>query len=625
MGAPNHDLASIRGMARAVAAAAVASFLALVTLRGLAEAGQAQGEGRPAADVTIRRDRAGQPAGLHVKAAGREFDLELERNLDLVVPDAKVVFVGGQRREQPLHASAWKGRVAGQADSDVRVTVDGQRVRGYVRNGDEVLVIEASDSTVEHTLANAAAVVGAAEPTGCDSDETMVAPETTLRSARAVVAPGGLKMLDLSVVVDAAFWNRHGAGTVEAVQALFNQVDGISRRDLGLAVQIRQVLVYTAAAAQPFATTGVQLGEILSRLSLARQADADGAMSAGDVTHLMIGSDLGGPVGLAWVGGVCHRSSGASVTEVTGSVDYLATIAATHEIGHTLGAWHDGQPGSECETTPKGQIMWPVLYATVQDGFSTCSTNTIQDHIAAAACLDDSIPAGCGDGVLDAGEECDDGNTTGGDCCRMNCTLDLPGMPCAGDDVACHDHVCDGLGACATRPNSDPCDTGDACSEGLCSDGACVPTGETSTFDAVDANFRVDDRGMLGAAKLVASAPLVEGASSPVDAGLRLKVQMGGATIYDQYLEAGVWTEKGNGIYTYRSASAVTGTIRKAKVVYSAASGTVTYRLQLAAPNQELAAETPEVFVLAGSQVDGQCSSGAPAACESLGSKYICE
>lgn len=624
MRAPNHDHASIRGMVRAVAAAA--SILALVTLPGLAEAGPAQDEGRPAADVTIRRDRAGQPAGLHVKAAGREFDLELERNLDLVAPEAKVVFVGGQRREQALRASAWKGRVAGQADSDVRVTVDGQRVRGYVRSGNEVFVVEASDSTGEHTLATAAAVMGDAEPALCDSDETLVAPETTRRSSRAVVvAPGGLRMLDLSVVVDAAFWNRHGAGTVEAVQALFNQVDGISRRDLGLAVQIRQVLVYTGADAQPFATTGVQLGEILSRLSLAREADADGAMSAGDVTHLMIGSDLGGPVGLAWVGGVCHRSYGASVTEVTGAVDYLATIAAAHEIGHNLGAWHDGQPGSECETTPKGQIMWPVLYATVQDEFSACSTTMMQDHIAAAACLDDSIPAGCGDGLLDAGEECDDGNTVGGDCCRMNCTLDLPGMPCDGDDVACLDRVCDGLGACATIPNSDPCDTGDACSEGRCADGACVPTGETPAFGAVDARFRVDDRGMLGAASLKAAAPLLEGSSSPVDAGLHLKVQVSGATIYDQYLAAGAWTDKGKGIYTYRSASAVTGTIRKAKVVYSAASGTVTYRLQLAAPNQEMAAETPEVFVLAGSPVDGQCSSGEPTACEHRGSKYTCQ
>lgn len=619
------DHASFRGMVRAVAAAAAASLLAFVTLPGLAEAGQAQDEGRPAADVTIRRDGAGQPAGLHVKTAGREFDLELERNLDLVAPEAKVVLVGAQRREQPLRASAWKGRVAGEADSDVRVTVDGYRARGYVRSGNEVFVLEASGTTGEHTLATAAAVMGTVEPVACDSDETLVAPETTRRSSRAVVAAGGPRMLDLSVVVDAAFWNRHGAGTVDAVQALFNQVDGIYRRDLGIAVQIRQVLVYTEADAQPFATTGVQLGEILSRLSLARQADTDGAMSAGDLTHLMIGSDLGGPVGLAWVGGVCHRSYGASVTEVTGGVDYLATIAAAHEIGHTLGAWHDGQPGSECETTPRGQIMWPVLYATVQDDFSACSTNMMQDNIAAAACLDDSIPAGCGDGVLDAGEECDDGNTAGGDCCRMNCTLDLPGMPCGGEDVACYDHVCDGLGTCGTVPSSDPCDTGDACSEGRCSSGECVSTGEMPAFDAVGARFRVDDRGMLGAASVEAAAPLAEGASSPVDAGLRLSIQVGGATIYDQYLAAGAWTDKGRGVYTYRSASAVPGTIRKAKVVYSAAAGTVTYRLQLAAPNQEMAADRPEIFVLAGGQGDGQCSSGEPTACESRGSKYTCQ
>src|SRR4051812_23774156 len=38
--------------------------------------------------------------------------------------------------------------------------------------------------------------------------------------------------------------------------------------------------------------------------------------------------------------------------------------------------------------------------------------------------------AGCGDGMVKAGEECDDGNTRGGDGCSSRCKLE-PGFLCA--------------------------------------------------------------------------------------------------------------------------------------------------------------------------------------------------
>ena len=582
----------------------------------------------------MRRDDAGIPAGLLLRAADGGLDLQLQRNDDLVAPGAKVVFVGGQagerRSERPLRATAFKGSVTGEGDSDVRVTVEGRKVRGYVRRQSDVVVVEPSDGTAteSHLLAAADDVIAAADPVSCGNDDATGAPTTTPRTTRAAAVPAGsaLKFLDVSVVVDAQMWARLGNASVDAVQAVFNQVDGIYRREFGIAVQLRQVVVYTDAAAQPFATTGTDLGAVLSRLSLARQNDAAHLLSAGDVTHMFLGSDLGGAVGLAWVGGVCHRSWGASVTEVAGEVGYLTTIALAHELGHTLGAWHDGQPGSACEGVAKGQVMWPVLYSAMSDTFSTCSHEMMADNIAVASCLEDSIPVNCGNGVLDEGEECDDGNTAGGDCCRMNCTLDLPGVRCGDSGDACFDRVCDGGGSCSLEPNSAACDTGDACSLGRCEEGECRPTGEAPAFQSVVAQFRVDASGMLSGATLSATAPLAEGvASSLADAGLQVRVQVGGASIYQQYLPAGAWSDKGNGTYLYKAPSAVPGTIRKAKVVFSPAAGVATYRLQMATPNQAMAAEAPYVFLLAGGEADGQCSAGTPSSCTARGSKFVCQ
>jgi cysteine-rich repeat protein len=84
--------------------------------------------------------------------------------------------------------------------------------------------------------------------------------------------------------------------------------------------------------------------------------------------------------------------------------------------------------------------------------------------------------ASCGDGQLDAGEQCDDGNLLDGDCCDQDCQLEPRGSACASDDDACTDDVCDGTGVCSHPVNTAPCDDGDACTANdTCAGGACVP------------------------------------------------------------------------------------------------------------------------------------------------------
>src|SRR4029450_3974392 len=62
-----------------------------------------------------------------------------------------------------------------------------------------------------------------------------------------------------------------------------------------------------------------------------------------------------------------------------------------------------------------------------------------------------TVPNRCGDGALDAGEECDDGNRTGGDCCSATCTLEADGNACGDDDPCNGDERCR-AGHCETTP-----------------------------------------------------------------------------------------------------------------------------------------------------------------------------
>ena len=60
----------------------------------------------------------------------------------------------------------------------------------------------------------------------------------------------------------------------------------------------------------------------------------------------------------------------------------------------------------------------------------------------------------CGDGILDGGEQCDDGNTDDDDCCDSTCQYEANGSPCEGANL-CTAGQCDGAGNCvgAVRNN----------------------------------------------------------------------------------------------------------------------------------------------------------------------------
>jgi cysteine-rich repeat protein len=53
---------------------------------------------------------------------------------------------------------------------------------------------------------------------------------------------------------------------------------------------------------------------------------------------------------------------------------------------------------------------------------------------------------GCGDGILDGGEQCDDGNTADGDCCDSACQFEAAASDCG--DGLCEAGTCDGAGSC---------------------------------------------------------------------------------------------------------------------------------------------------------------------------------
>lgn len=98
--------------------------------------------------------------------------------------------------------------------------------------------------------------------------------------------------------------------------------------------------------------------------------------------------------------------------------------------------------------------------ATVESLYAAAGTGAGPDataHRKRKHCHHDACPASCGDGVLQAGEQCDDGNTTSRDGCSASCGFDddtrTPGddrpgfMVCGSSNCATGDECCiDGSG-----------------------------------------------------------------------------------------------------------------------------------------------------------------------------------
>ena len=172
------------------------------------------------------------------------------------------------------------------------------------------------------------------------------------------------------------------------------------------------------------------------------------------------------------------------------SLDPTSTSTTGPGTSETVGT---GMTGSTTSTTAP----------TTTDSTTTASTTTDSSTTVA--------PPACGDGVLDAGEECDDGAMNGpGQACKADCTLNVCGDGDQGPGEGCDDgNTADGDMCSATcalescgNGKVDPgeeCDDGNqndadmctnACTKPVCGDKivqmgeACDDGGETATCNA---------------------------------------------------------------------------------------------------------------------------------------------
>ena len=132
-----------------------------------------------------------------------------------------------------------------------------------------------------------------------------------------------------------------------------NIVEGIFGEQLGLLIMATDVRLM-AAGPDPFtATKGTTLLE-----QLGSYRTANSAVRARGLAHLVTGKDLDGTTaGIAYVGTVCSAERGVSLSQSSYGTTVSALIMA-HELGHNLGASHDGEAGAVLRRRRAADSSW---------------------------------------------------------------------------------------------------------------------------------------------------------------------------------------------------------------------------------------------------------------------------
>ncbi len=431
---------------------------------------------------------------------GGDATVELElRRFEPFAPGARVEAVdGGGVREVKLPDHVYfTGTVRGEPDSRVLLVAARDHVRGFVAAHGTVYPFGPDRRGRHRSYALRDVDPSAYPPPGafCANDlhRDQVGSLLVNRSARVaaglepppiVYTSSGLVQADAAIETDHELWARFGsdAQTLDYLASLAAATSAIDERDVSVRLRFSYIRLWPTAS-DPWSATATdqQLDEVRNYwTNPANNMDAIAGPHA--LVHFISGKAVQG--GIAYIGSVCDPRYFFGVSQVYGHFDLSDptqiwdVLVVTHEIGHNLGTPHThcySPPVDECYDQEANCYAGPVVcsrgsimsYCHLNCGglpdidlvFGAVVSAEIRSTLATASCL---APAGdCGNGVLETGEQCDDGNTLSGDGCSASCRLEVCGNRILDPGEQCDDgNTVSGDGCSATCQREPRCGDG---------------------------------------------------------------------------------------------------------------------------------------------------------------------
>ncbi|XP_048367177.1 disintegrin and metalloproteinase domain-containing protein 22 isoform X8 [Sphaerodactylus townsendi] len=421
-------------------------------------------------------------ASFQVDAFGSSFILDVELNHDLLSSDylERHIKHGGKKVEvKGGEHCYYHGRLRGKPESFVALSTC-QGLHGMFYDGNHTYLIEPEENYTSHDEFHLHSVYKSRlfEFPLDDLPSELWRVNTT--SQRFVVRPRHrrskrqvhqnphkveeeTKYVELMIVNDHLMFKKYRLSVVltnNFAKSVVNVADMIYKEQLNTRIVL--VAMETWGTDNKFTISENPLVTLRAFMKYRR----DFIKEKSDAVHLFSGSQFqSSRSGAAYTGGICSLLKGGGVNEF-GKSD-LMSVTLAQSLAHNLGIFSDKrklQSGEcKCEDTWYGCIMGDTGYF-LPSKFSKCDVEEYHEFLnsGGGSCLFNKPsklldPPVCGNGFVEAGEECDCGIPAecaieGGDCCN-NCTLMATsqcsdGLCCKkcrfeAKDVVCRDAVND--------------------------------------------------------------------------------------------------------------------------------------------------------------------------------------
>jgi cysteine-rich repeat protein len=296
-----------------------------------------------------------------------------------------------------------------------------------------------------------------------------VAPDT--QAAPPVASFSPTLLAQVAIETDQELLTQFYGNTTATLQYLADLAAAVSAiYDADTDVRVKFSFIRLWSTIDPWTASASDLDGLLSQFRNYWMTNEAGTPR--DVAHFISGKTVAG--GIAYVDVLCDPDFGYGVSEVYGAFDVMDpdetwdVMVVAHELGHNFGSDHThcyNPPIDHCYASEPGCYNGPTslppgggtimsychLLSGGQSNINLTFGPTVSAVLRTGAENGSCIGLPCGDGILDPGEDCDDGNTVNGDCCAANCSAE---------------------------PDGGACDDGETCTTSdQCAAGACVGTG----------------------------------------------------------------------------------------------------------------------------------------------------
>lgn len=350
--------------------------------------------------------RAKSNRNISISTTDKTYELTVEpRDLRSSSYYAEDRTANGARRLEKTPVTTYKGKIAGDANSEVRLTIDETGISGFFGSKNETLYIEPASKYSKNAASNEFVVYKAEDVLlnksfDCPEDLTKeIADGQRFVSENSAATVSAMKVIEIATEADYEYVQSTGGavGANTKILNTLNLVEGYYSRELNLTLSV--VYQHTWSTQDAFETTTPRvdpncsstIGKILCNFQDYWNANLPSSQIRRDTAHLFSNKASVIGQGFAFLNVMCNNPNfayGVSVrVDQTWNWEVGNSLVTAHELGHNLSATHteimSPQP-ADCYDT----LMNTVISSYIQPVFCTASETQIASHVSGSGgCL----------------------------------------------------------------------------------------------------------------------------------------------------------------------------------------------------------------------------------------------